>query len=63
VLSVEARARVPVGSFQQLLQTKEYTPLEPDVVEHKFYAMGVGPILAVTVSGGSGREELVQRRE
>jgi hypothetical protein len=61
VLSVDARARVPVGSFQQLLQTKEYTPLEPDVVEHKFYAKGVGPILAVTVSGGSGREELVRR--
>jgi hypothetical protein len=61
VLSVEARARVPVGSFHQLLQTKEYTPLEPDVVEHKFYAKGVGPILAVTVSGGSGREELVRR--
>ena len=63
VLSVDAQARVPVGSFQQLLQTKEYTPLEPNVVEHKFYAKGVGPILAVTVSGGSGREELVQRRE
>ena len=63
VLSVDARARVPVGSFEQLLLTKEYTPLEPNVVEHKFYAKRVGPILAVTVSGGSGREELVQRRE
>lgn len=61
VLSVDARARVPVGSFEALLQTKEYTPLEPGVVEHKFYAKGVGPILAVTVSGGSGREELVRR--
>jgi hypothetical protein len=61
VLSVDARARVPVGSFQQLLQTKEYTPLEPRLVEHKFYAKGIGPILAVTVSGGSGREELVRR--
>jgi hypothetical protein len=63
VLSVDARARVPVGSFEQLLQTKEYTPLEPDVVEQKFYAKGVGPILAVTVSGGSDREELVERRQ
>jgi hypothetical protein len=63
VLDVDARARVPVGSFEQLLLTKEYTPLDPGVVEHKFYAKGIGPILAVTVSGGSGREELVQRRE
>jgi len=36
------------------------TPLEPDVLEHKLYAPGVGPVLAVTVSGGSTREELVE---
>jgi len=63
VLSVDARATVPVGAFEQLLQTKEYTPLEPNVLEQKFYAKEVGPILAVTVSGGSDREELVERRE
>jgi hypothetical protein len=28
-------------------------------VEHKFYARDAGPVLAVTVKGGSGREELV----
>jgi hypothetical protein len=39
--------------------TRDTTPLEPDVVEHKFYARGVGPVLALAVSGGSGREELV----
>jgi hypothetical protein len=39
---------------------KDTTPLEPDVVEHKFYANGVGPVLAVAISGGSGREELVR---
>ena len=40
--------------------TEDTTPLEPDVVERKFYARGVGPILAVAVSGGGGREELVR---
>jgi hypothetical protein len=28
-------------------------------LEHKFYARGVGPVLAVIVSGGSGREEFI----
>jgi hypothetical protein len=39
--------------------TKDLNPLEPDLLEHKFYAKGVGPVLAITVSGGASREELV----
>ena len=60
VLSLDERVRVPFGEFEDVLQTKDTTPLEPDLVEHKFYAKGVGPVLARTVSGGSGREELVE---
>jgi hypothetical protein len=59
VLSLDMRAKVPAGRFGHLLVTKEYTPLEPDLVEHKFYAPGVGPVLAITVKGGSGRMELL----
>jgi hypothetical protein len=60
VLSLSQRVRVPFGSFDRVLTTKDYTPLEPSVVEHKFYAQGVGPVLAITISGGSGREELLR---
>jgi hypothetical protein len=61
VLSASTRAEVPYGSFDHLVITKESsTPLEPRRVEHEFYARGVGPVLAITVSGGSGREELVR---
>jgi hypothetical protein len=42
-----------------VLLTKDYTPLEPDLLEHKLYAPGVGPVLALTVAGGSDREELL----
>ena len=59
VLSLDERVQVPFGMFQPCLQTKDTTPLEPDVLEHKFYAKGMGPVLAVAVSGGGGREELV----
>jgi hypothetical protein len=59
VLSVDERADVPQGSHEDVLMTKDLNPLEPDLVEHKFYAKGVGPVLALTVSGGSSREELL----
>jgi hypothetical protein len=60
ILSLNEKATVPFASFEHVLLTKDSTPLEPNVLEHKFYARGVGPVLAVTVSGGSGREELVR---
>ena len=59
VLSLDKRATVPFGTFDHLLETRDYTRLEPDATEHKFYAKGVGPILTLAVHGG-GREELVR---
>jgi hypothetical protein len=59
ILSLDEWVEVPFGSFRDVLMTKDWTRLEPDVLEHKFYAKGVGPVLALTVSGGSGREELI----
>jgi hypothetical protein len=50
-----ASTTVPAGSFHQLLETTEYTPLEPDVIDHKFYAAGVG---VVKESSESGDERL-----
>jgi hypothetical protein len=55
----DERARVPSGLFDQVLITKEFSPLEPRLLTHDFYALGVGPVLSLTVSGGADREELV----
>ena len=63
VLGVDEKAEVPFGRYEHALLTKETTPLEPDVLELKLYASGVGPVLAVTLSGGSDREELVDFRK
>jgi hypothetical protein len=60
VLGTDERAEVPFGAFEHVLLTKDYTPLEPALVEHKFYARGIGPVLTVAVSGGSDREELIR---
>jgi hypothetical protein len=60
VLSLDDQAEVPAGHFTGLLMTKDWNPLEPKALEYKLYAKGVGLVLAVHVSGGSGREELVR---
>jgi len=60
VLSLTESASVTYGSFGNLLMTREWTPLEPGIVEHKYYAPGVGLILEVMVEGGSERVELVE---
>jgi hypothetical protein len=60
ILSLSEKATVPFDSFEQVLMTKDTTPLDPKVLEHKFYARGVGPVLAISLSGGSDREELVR---
>jgi hypothetical protein len=64
VLSRREQVEVPFGYFGRgrVVLTRELNPLEPKVLEYKFYARGVGPVLAVGISGGSDREELVSYR-
>ncbi|NIM04591.1 MAG: hypothetical protein GTO55_01565, partial [Armatimonadetes bacterium] len=40
VLSLDGSAEVPYGSYSGLLVTKDWTPLEPGQIEHKYYASG-----------------------
>jgi hypothetical protein len=62
VLSLDEQVQVPFGHFPQgqVLMTKDLNPLEPRVLEHKFYVKGVGPVLTLDISGASGREELLR---
>lgn len=61
VVSLSEQAEVPFGHFEQgkVLMTRDLNPLEPKILEFKFYARGIGPVLAIGVSGGSDREELL----
>jgi hypothetical protein len=59
VLKLNGSDKVPYGSFDQVLVTKEWTPLEPGVAEHKYYAAGVGDVKEVAVKGPSERIELI----
>lgn len=52
VLSLDATATVPFGTFTDLLETEDTTPLEPGLVERKLYAKDVGLIREETIAGG-----------
>jgi hypothetical protein len=58
-LSLNASVTVPYGSFEHCLRSQETTPLEPDLLEDKFYALGVGNILTVDAITGE-RTELIR---
>jgi hypothetical protein len=60
VLSLSTTVTVPFGTYNNCLQTAEWSLLEPKTVEHKFYASGVGMIRAVKVKGGSEYEDLIE---
>jgi hypothetical protein len=62
VFSLREQVEVPFGHFRRgrVLMTRETNPLEPKVLEYKFYARGIGPVLAIGVSGTADREELVR---
>ena len=62
VVSLREQVEVPFGHFGrgEVLMTRDVNPLEPKVLEYKFYARGIGPVLAIGVSGTADREELVR---
>jgi hypothetical protein len=62
VVSLAAAVRVPFGAFRGALLTKEWTPLEPGVLDHKLYVRGIGTVRELTVRGGDERNVLVSFR-
>ncbi len=60
ILSIQEQAEAPAGHYEDAILTKDTITIEPDVLEYKLYARGVGPVLVFGVSGGGGREELIE---
>ena len=62
VVRLHANVRAPYVTSENALLTKEWTPLEPGVIDHKFYVRGIGTVLEQTVKGGDERNALVSVR-
>jgi hypothetical protein len=60
VLATNNLVEVKAGDYRKSLVTMDTSNVEKTAVEYKFYAPGVGPLLALDISGGASREELVK---
>lgn len=60
VLRLNASVSVPWDDYGDCLQTKEWTPLSPGVVELKYYAPGVGLVFVEELNGKTILVELVE---
>ena len=60
VLRVGQRTTVPAGEFTDVVVTRDWNPLEPEVIEEKHYAPGVGLVYEEHVAGGPGEASLVE---
>jgi len=58
-VTVDEALRVPFGSYVQVVVTRDWSPLEPGVAEHKHYAPGIGLIREEAVEGESYRVDLL----
>lgn len=42
ILDLDASIGLGIGTFNGCIQTEDFTPVEPDALEHKYYAPGIG---------------------
>ncbi len=52
VISVGVTVSVPAGTFTNCIVTEDWVPLDPEAIEQKFYAPGVGLVLEVDPATG-----------
>lgn len=61
VVSLKASVTTPDVSSRTALLTKEWSPLEPGILDHKLYVRGVGLVAERTIRGGTDHDALVSR--
>jgi hypothetical protein len=62
IRDLKARIAVPVIASHHAMLTRETTPLEPGVVDHKYYVRDIGTVRELTVKGGTESLSLVSIR-
>ncbi len=63
ILATGVTVTTSAGSFDGCIVTEDWTPLDPSVVENKYYCPGVGNMaIEEKVAGAAGRVELVEMK-
>jgi hypothetical protein len=61
ILDLATSVTTPAVSSQNAMLTRETTPLEPKVVDHKYYVQGIGTVKEQQVAGAPpGQAEGIQ---
>jgi hypothetical protein len=59
VVSLNEKVVVPYGSFENCIKTKDWSALEPDVIEYKYYSPSVKNVVLETDADNTTRVELI----
>ncbi len=59
ILDTSAQVKVPMLWSSSAVLTKEWTPLEPNVVDHKYYVRDIGVVLEQSVKGPNETNRLI----
>jgi hypothetical protein len=60
ILSLDTKVTVPTGTYDHVVLTADTSPLEPGLVEHKWYAKGIGTVKEQEIKGGNEKVTLVE---
>lgn len=52
VITLDATEQVPFRGGRRVLKTRDFTPLEPDAIEYKFYVAGIGLVMELDPESG-----------
>ncbi len=59
IVSLDVTVSVPYGSFAGAMHTEEWTPIEPGVIDGKFYVRGIGQVSEASIQGPKEAFDLV----
>ncbi len=60
IIALDESVTGPTGAYDDTVKTADTTPLEPEILEHKWYARGVGFVLEKYIEGGDEVVTLVK---
>jgi len=60
VIAVNESVNIPFGHFTSCIKTRDYTPLEPNVNEHKYYCPEIGGVILEEEVNGEEKVELIK---
>jgi hypothetical protein len=59
VIATSGTITVPYGTFDDVIRTREWSPVEPDIIEEKVFARSIGVVHEETVTPPDEHEEVV----